>query len=121
MSYKEELFTCYGCFKTIDKIERFYGESKDINYCFDCYKHHVIKLSDMFEKKEDVNHPSHYNDGKIEAISVIEDWSLGFCLGNTVKYICRAGKKKGSSELKDLEKAKWYLERHISKLKENKE
>ena len=35
-----------------------------------------------------------------------------------LKYISRAGKKEGESELKDLEKAKVYLERKILKLKE---
>ena len=29
-----------------------------------------------------VNHPSHYNTGKIEVIDAIEDWGLGFALGN---------------------------------------
>ena len=38
---------------------------------------------------EQVNHPSHYNSGKIEAIDVIEDWGLNFSLGCVVKYICR--------------------------------
>jgi hypothetical protein len=42
-----------------------------------------------------VNHPSHYGgaDNPYEAIKVIEAWSLGFCLGNAIKYISRAGKK----------------------------
>ena len=39
---------------------------------------------------EQVNHPQHYNAGKIEAIDVIEDWKLNFSLGCVVKYICRA-------------------------------
>ena len=30
------------------------------------------------EEKEMVNHPSHYNMGKYEAIDVIEDWNLNF-------------------------------------------
>ena len=34
-----------------------------------------------------VNHPSHYNSGKIEVIEALEDWNLNFCLANTVKYI----------------------------------
>ena len=38
---------------------------------------------------EAVDHPPHYGgaDNPYEAIKVIEAWSLGFCLGNTVKYI----------------------------------
>ncbi len=62
---------------------------------------------------EAVNHPAHYGggDNPYEAIKVIEAWDLGFCLGNTVKYISRAGKK--GSALEDLKKAAWYLDREI--------
>ena len=66
------------------------------------------------DKKEMVNHPSHYNMGKFEAIDVIEDWGLGFNLGNTVKYISRAGHK--DNILQDLKKALWYLDREIKKI-----
>jgi len=55
-------------------------------------------------------------DNTYEAIKVIEAWDLGFCLGNVVKYISRAGKKT-ESPIEDLEKAKYYLERHIARLK----
>lgn len=64
-----------------------------------------------------VNHPSHYTDGKIEVIDFIEDKNLGFHLGNAVKYISRAGKKDPAKTIEDLEKAVWYLERYIYKLK----
>jgi hypothetical protein len=61
-----------------------------------------------------VNHPPHYNVGKIEVIAAIEDWQLGFCLGNVVKYVARA-EHKGNA-LEDLKKAQWYLNRHIQSL-----
>ena len=51
-----------------------------------------------------VNHPAHYTDGKIEVIEFIEDKKLGFCLGNAVKYIARAGKKDPTKEIEDLQK-----------------
>jgi len=63
--------------------------------------------------EDKVNHPSHYNAGKIEVIEFIEDQQLGYHLGNTVKYICRAGKKDPAKTAEDLEKALWYLRRHI--------
>ncbi len=64
---------------------------------------------------EAVNHPAHYGGDTIyEAIKVIEAWGLGFCLGNTVKYISRAGKK--GDILEDLKKAAWYLNREIQRL-----
>jgi hypothetical protein len=73
-------------------------------------------------KIEQVNHPQHYGgeDNPYEAIKVIDAWELGFSLGNTVKYISRAGKKESDKELQDLKKALWYLEHHISNLEKNK-
>lgn len=66
-----------------------------------------------------VSHPPHYNQGKIEVIEFIEDKSLGFHLGNAVKYICRAGKKDPTKYVEDLEKAIWYLRRQIETTKPN--
>ena len=70
------------------------------------------------DNKEMVNHPNHYGgeDNIYEAIKVIDAWELGFSLGNTVKYISRAGKKNPGKELEDLKKAKWYLDHHIKNL-----
>jgi len=76
---------------------------------------------------EAINHPSHYGggDNPYEAIKVIEAWGLGFCLGNAIKYVSRAGKKvpvvHGTTTvvsveamaLEDLKKARWYLDREI--------
>lgn len=70
--------------------------------------------------EDKVNHPSHYTYGKIEVIDFIEDKELNFNLGNVVKYVARAGKKKSSGKsletkaLEDLKKAKWYLDREIA-------
>lgn len=75
-----------------------------------------IKSSNM------VNHPAHYADSKIEVIDYIEDKKLGFCLGNAVKYISRAGKKADNGrdiiekEIEDLQKAVWYINRRIFEL-----
>jgi hypothetical protein len=59
-----------------------------------------------------VNHPSHYTFGSIEVIEVIEDWDLGYHLGNAVKYIARSPHK--GNTLEDLQKARWYLDRAIT-------
>lgn len=64
-----------------------------------------------------INHPSHYNSGKIEVIDFIEDQGLDFCLANVIKYICRA-RHKGTFE-QDLHKAQWYLNRYINKEVDN--
>lgn len=71
-------------------------------------------------KEDVVNHPSHYKAGGIETIDFIESKGLDYYLGNTVKYISRAGKKDPAKELQDLEKAAWYLNRKIQKMKEAK-
>ena len=70
------------------------------------------------EQKEHVNHPVHYggSDNVYEAIKVIDAWNLGFSLGNTIKYISRAGKKNKDKELEDLRKAAWYLQHRIEQL-----
>jgi len=72
------------------------------------------------KSKEQVNHPKHYGgeENTYEAIKVIDAWDLNFSLGNTIKYISRAGKKNKETELEDLEKALWYLKYHIEKIKD---
>jgi len=76
------------------------------------------KNTNQPSENEMVNHPNHYGGEKnqYEAIKVIDAWELGFSLGNTVKYISRAGKKNKEKELEDLKKAAWYLEHHINQL-----
>ncbi|RYF78880.1 MAG: DUF3310 domain-containing protein [Cytophagaceae bacterium] len=73
----------------------------------------------MAENTEAVNHPQHYGggDNPYEVIKIIDHYKLGFCLGNTIKYTLRAGKKDPAKTLEDLEKALWYLQHHIEKLK----
>jgi hypothetical protein len=58
----------------------------------------------------------YYHTGPYEAINVIEAWGLNFSLGNVIKYVARAGRKT-DNPIEDLEKAKWYIEREIEKLK----
>lgn len=61
-----------------------------------------------------VHQPSHYTDGGIETIDYIRaklspDEFVGYCKGNCLKYLSRAG-KKSKNELEDYEKAKVYLD-----------
>lgn len=67
----------------------------------------------MVNQCDDINHPSHYTQGDIEVIDYIEDKKLGYRLGNVVKYVSRAGHKDDA--IKDLKKARWYLNREIEK------
>ena len=68
-------------------------------------------------KTNAVNHPSHYNKGKIEVADFISDQKLNFDRGNAVKYVCRAGSKDPDKEIQDLEKAIWYINHEIKVLK----
>ena len=68
----------------------------------------------MEEANKNVSHPSHYNQG-IEAIDIIESWKLNFSLGNAIKYILRSPYK--GKQIEDLEKARWYIDREINRLK----
>jgi len=78
----------------------------------------------MAENFDAVNRPAHYTNKNIEVITYIADTltpeqTEGFCLGNALKYISRAGKK--DNKIQDLEKAVWYLQRAISLAKNNKD
>ena len=61
-----------------------------------------------------VNHPAHYTAYPVEVIELTEH--MNFCRGNAVKYIARAGLKSPDTELEDLRKAQWYIEREIARL-----
>jgi hypothetical protein len=64
-----------------------------------------------------VNHPKHYigHPSGIECIQVTRH--MNFNLGNVVKYLWRAGLKDDSPTLQDLEKAAWYLNDEIERIK----
>lgn len=69
--------------------------------------------------RDDVNHPPHYTShpSGVECITVTEH--MNFNLGNAVKYIWRSGLKSDAA-LVDLEKAAWYVNREIDRLKRQK-
>ena len=69
-----------------------------------------------FIKVDNINHPSHYTTGKIEVIDFITDKKLNYCRGNIIKYVVRAGIKSKETELDDLKKARWYIEREIEEV-----
>jgi hypothetical protein len=67
---------------------------------------------------EQVDHPAHYHaESGREVIEIIEAWRLNFSRGNALKYLARAGHKDPAREVQDLEKARWYIEREIKRLK----
>ncbi len=96
-----------GVYTDLDK--NMYPKTADnIGTCPRCNNGLLIKI-----KSSNINHPSHYNSGKFEVIDVIEDWKLGFNLGNALKYIGRAEHK--GTKVDDLNKAIWYIQRELNK------
>lgn len=71
-------------------------------------------------KEEMVNHPKHYGgDTEYECIKVLKVWNtrdefIGFCKDNTIKYLCRSGKK--DEILQEYKKAQWYLNQLVDYL-----
>lgn len=64
--------------------------------------------------EEEIDHPAHYmaHPSGVECITITEH--MGFCVGNAIKYLWRAGLK--GPTLKDLKKARWYIDREIQRL-----
>lgn len=65
-------------------------------------------------RKEQVNHPKHYNQGQYECIAVMEsiygiEATMDFCLLCAFKYVWRTNNKDG---IQDIDKAIWYLKKY---------
>lgn len=65
-----------------------------------------------------INHPSHYNQGKIECIDAMvsaygKEAVMDFCLCNAMKYIWRMPYKNKGNTSEDLHKAIWYLNKYL--------
>jgi len=73
---------------------------------------------------EMVNHPKHYGgDEEYECIKVLKAWNkpeeyIGFVKDNTIKYLCRLGKKFDDKMLEDARKAEWYCHKLVEFLEE---
>lgn len=97
-----------------------YINSESVQGLYDCVNADDVKVSCVSTDKKHnsisnvIDHPSHYNCGKIEVIDFIEDQGLSFHLGNVIKYVARAGSK--GDKLEDLKKARWYLDRYINEV-----
>lgn len=97
-----------------------YINSESVQGLYDCVNADDVKVSCVSTDKKHnsisnvIDHPSHYNRGKIEVIDFIEDQGLSFHLGNVIKYVARAGAK--GDKLEDLKKARWYLDRYINEV-----
>jgi hypothetical protein len=69
------------------------------------------------EKVDMVNHPPHYTSDPsgVEAITVLRH--RNYNIGNAMKYLWRAGIKDPEKTVQDLEKAIFYINDEIKRLK----
>lgn len=78
----------------------------------------------LVDEREDavVNHPSHYTSGSVECIDAIDSAVTGLegyqavYTAQVLKYVWRFKRKNG---IEDLKKARWYLDRMITKMEED--
>ena len=122
--YREPCVRCRCCVEKgtltyYGRINLYVPKDKSSNCtisCKECNKYFTNEDYGFKEISKDevdmVNHPQHYAHG-IEPIDYIESHDFNFNLGNVIKYVSRAPYK--GTELEDLQKAKWYLEREIKK------
>lgn len=100
-------------------------DSEQLEFDFYYYGENAEKVNgklniteDAFDPpKDDVSRPAHYTMGNIEVFDFIKAWDLSFAEGNVVKYVVRAPYK--GSHLKDLKKARWYLDQLIAQAESN--
>ena len=65
-----------------------------------------------------VNRPAHYTWLPVEPIEIIEH--LTYNRGAACKYLIRAGLKSKDTEIEDLEKSLWYIQRELERVKDDK-
>lgn len=71
-------------------------------------------------EEDKINHPTHYTShpSGVECIEITQHHN--FCIGNVIKYVWRAGIKGEDTKIEDLKKARWYLDREIARLEDQK-
>lgn len=70
-------------------------------------------------KPDNINHPTHYNQGGIETLDYIKAKAPhyeSYAIGNIIKYVSRYQHKNG---LEDLKKAQFYLNDLVEEMEKN--
>ena len=124
---KEYTINVYNV-NTLETIDTFVAEFENVTELCDFMDTELHNYNDKYTnldykvkgwyKMNNQNTPKHYQ-GTIQPIDLINAQNLNFNLGNVVKYVCRAGKKKGENVLSDLDKAKNYINFEIERIKKN--
>ncbi|TDB90951.1 DUF3310 domain-containing protein [Actinomadura sp. KC216] len=88
---------------TISSVERFWSP--------------LVLIGEVPENHDPINSPRHYADGWSNGAEVIDIAEhLTFNRGAAVKYLARAGRKDPETELEDLKKAQWFVNREVALL-----
>lgn len=100
-----------GCITDERRVKTHYWDECRYTEEGNALKDYFVRVS-----KEMVNHPSHYKNGKYEAIDVMtdvfgKDKVADFCELNAFKYLWRADNK--GTDIQDKKKAIWYLNKYI--------
>ena len=124
---KEYTINVYNV-NTLETIDTFVAEFENVTDLSDFMEEELHNYNEKYTnldykvkgwyKMNKQNTPTHYQ-GTIQPIDLINAQDLNFNLGNVVKYVCRAGKKKGENVLSDLDKAKNYINYEIERIKKN--
>ena len=122
---KEYTINVYNV-NTLETIDTFVAEFENVTDLSDFMEEELHNYNEKYTNLDykvkgwyNMNEtPSHYQ-GTIQPIDLINAQDLNFNLGNVVKYVCRAGKKKGENVLSDLDKAKNYINYEIERIKKN--
>ena len=76
---------------------------------------HLGEDRPLSKSNDSVERPAHYTAySGLEIIDLVEQ--MNFNRGNAIKYIARAGLKSKETEIEDLKKAVWYINREIRRL-----
>lgn len=99
-------------------------EDGEEEYCFSKELDKILNAAFVLDTKSDgntkedlVSNPSHYNSDPsgVKCIEITRHRNNN--IGNVIKYVWRNGLKDGNSDIQDLEKAAWYLNDEIQRLK----
>lgn len=89
-----------------EALDNFYSRQRD-------YPGNKYVFTELTEHTADVPGPDYYKQYDPEPVVVVRKWGLNFNLGNTIKYLLRAGKKDPKKHIEDLRKAISYIEHEI--------
>ena len=97
-------------------------DGSDIDWAFDSIRSaELVEAANVAQgeadEASDAINPAHYQGFSNGAQVVDITEHLSFCAGNAIKYLARAGKKDPAKHVEDLEKAAWFVQREIQRVK----